>query len=120
MRRSYPEELKAEAMGRVLSGETVTAVAKSIGAPRITVEQWMQRGRLAVTENVTPTVKEKFGALLIEYAGAGLQTLRTQAELLGDTTFLRSETSQIFATAQAHRILGDQLARYLAALQPEV
>ncbi len=53
---------------------------------------------------------------LIAYCAEGIEALRGQVRTLGDSEFLRNPASQIFAVAQAHRLLGDQVARYLSAI----
>ena len=116
-RRTYTLEEKAAALKRMLAGESPKAVAQAMDIPAATLKQWSHRSRQAVTRAVTRPKKEEFAELILDYVAAGLNSLRSQAGVLGDPTFLRSEGGQVFGVAQAHRLLGDQLARYLAAIR---
>ena len=50
---------------------------------------------------------------IAEYLETAAEALGTQAKLLGDADWLRSEGAQVFAVAQANRILGERLLLYL-------
>ncbi len=112
-----PLDIRNEAIRRVIAGERETLVAQSMGINVQVVHGWVWRSQRQALAQQRASVKAEFSAKILEYLRDGLESLRVQGKLLGDRAFLTSDKGQVAAVAQAHRLMGDTLGRYLAALQ---
>lgn len=115
MRRFYPDELKAQAVSRVFSGETSDAVAKSLDLDPALVRKWVERNKQAVTTIVT---QDKPGLLTLigEYLEANLAAMRSQATRMGESAWINAQTTPDLISAHDH--LGRRLVSILDRLHP--
>jgi transposase-like protein len=112
-RREYSEETKAAVMAALLTGQSISAVAKEYQIPRGTVAAWSS-SRNGTVQQPDADTKKEIGALLIEYLKASLRTLAKQVEFFGDETWLRKqEASQV---AVLHGVSADKVIRLLESL----
>ena len=118
-RRPYhvftPEE-KAAAIARVLTGISITQVAKELGTNRITVRQWRDGTGLKSTA-LPPEKKEELGELVTEYLREALRTLRTQAGAFANRDWLEGQNAHDVAIL--HGVLADKTTRILSAIRDE-
>lgn len=111
-RQTYSEEVKAAAMAALLTGQSISQVAKEYKIPRGTVAAWAsQTGRQQL---VATTKKERIGELLVEYLEASLTTLRKQVEYFSDDKWLYKQTAS--EAAVLHGVIADKAVRLLEAL----
>lgn len=90
-RKTYTPEQKAEAMGRVLAGETISGVARDLGIERITLQQWMAREKDTVTAVVTADPDRDLKAYLHEYLSENLITQTAHARLYRDPEWIAQQ-----------------------------
>ena len=102
-------------MAALLTGQSVSSVAKEYEIPKGTVSDW-KRLALKKAEGVgnEPTQKNEIGDLLMEYLGANLRSLKVQAEHFGDKTWLASQPADSLAVL--HGVQTDKAIRLLEAL----
>ena len=115
MATKYDDTVRAEAIGRVLSGETVSGVARDLGIKRVTVQQWMARARDTVTTCVT-VQKPSLLVLLGDYLEANLGAMRDQAARMGERTWIEAQTTPDLISSHDH--LGRRLVSILDRIQP--
>lgn len=125
---SYTPAQRAEVLAAMATGESVRQTAARLGIPAGTIGKWraeLKQGPVAevVAEMLTlqpvraaTEDKQDLGALVGEYLGAGLRTLRTQAEFAADRTWLEKQNAADLAVF--HGVLADKLIRVLSALRP--
>ena len=53
-----------------------------------------------------------------QYAAKGFDTLESQLRTLGDREYHDKHGPECFALGQAHRLVGEQIGRFLAAVYP--
>ena len=112
-RRSYTPEQKAEILAKLASGSTVRDTARDLGIPQGTVGN-VQNARSTMMN--VQEYKEEIARRVLNYANGCFDTLDTQVRILGDRTYIEAHGSDVFAVSQSHRIVGEQLARFLAAV----
>lgn len=111
-RREYTDETKAAVMAALLSGQSVTHVAREYKVPVGTVRSW--RSRMANPEPVASEKREAIGDLLVEYVEANLRTLKEQSEVFRNRLWLeKQDASQL---AVLHGVIADKTVRLLEAL----
>lgn len=102
---AHPPELRAEAVAAVLAGTSIIQAAKQYGLSKQTVSRW-------VAERPDGTVGTKksddLQSLMLRYLEVGLRALITQAEVLGDPAYCRTQDANQLAIA--HGVLVDKLA----------
>jgi len=92
-RASYSDSFKANAVQRVISGETQTAVAKSLGVSQVTLSSWKRKFEQMASESITPKAsappKTKLGVgsaltsiTLYELTPSELSTLAQAAKII--------------------------------------
>lgn len=114
MRHTYTDEHKATAIGRVVLGETVKAVAEDMGIKPETVKKWVQRNRQGTT--LVPQHKTSLMELLGDYFESNLTALRNQAARMGERAWIEKQTTSDLISS--HDILGRRLVSLLDRLRP--
>jgi len=109
----YSEETKAAVMAALLTGQSISSVAKSYQIPKGTVSSWMNRKAKPLANNVTQKT-ERIGELLIGYLQSNLEALSAQAEQFKDQEWLRKQTAS--DAAVLHGVMTDKAIRLLEAL----
>lgn len=118
-KRAYSEETKAAAMAALLSGQSVSSVAREYSIPKGTASDWKRSAQASVGSDgvgggPTQNARETTGALLLDYLHANLRALRAQAEVFADPEWLRDqEASQL---AVLHGVQTDKAVRLLEAM----
>ena len=115
MRRSYPEELKAQALSRVLAGETAKSVARSLDLDSALVRKWVERNKQVVTNLVThPTKGQQLESDLARFLHASLETLTKHAEHYGSKEWLEKQSASILL--ESTRTLGSRFTAIMDRL----
>jgi transposase-like protein len=114
-RRTYTPEQKAQAMARVLSGETVSGVAREMDIERITLQQWMKREQHHVTAVVTApdtgTLLQQRLAVLLEKC---LITLTTHVEHYGGEEWIEEQPAETLM--ESTRLVGGRFTAIMDRL----
>lgn len=111
--REYSEDTKAAVMAALLSGQSISSVAKEYQIPKGTVSSWMNRKAKPLAQNVTQKT-ERIGELLIGYLQSNLEALSAQAEQFKDREWLKKQTAS--DAAVLHGVMTDKAIRLLEAL----
>jgi len=112
-RRKYSPEKKAAVMEALLTGQSITHVAKLYKVPEGTVAAWKARDCKNIA-SVASEKREEIGTLLIEYLRANLETLRQQVESFRNPRWLEQQDAS--SAAVLHGVLADKSVRLLEAL----
>ena len=114
---NYSDELKAQALAALLSGQSFSQVASAFRVPIGTLKSWKQRtnGDLdSLDASGSTTKRERIGELLLDYLEEGLTTLRAQVKVFRDEAWLKQQTAS--EVAVLHGVLADKQIRLLEAL----
>ena len=111
-RTEYSEETKAAVMAALLSGQSVSQIAKDYDIPKGTVSGW-KRKSVEVAE-VTTQKKERIGELLVSYLSTSLETLEAQARMFKNEEWLKKQNAADVAVL--HGVCADKAIRLLEAL----
>jgi transposase-like protein len=104
----YSEELKAQVMAALLSGQSINSVAREYNLPKGTVSSWLNRRARPAAEKGS-----YIDTLLVSYVEENLVTLREQAIFFRDVDWLKQqEASQL---AVLHGVIADKTIRLLEA-----
>lgn len=114
-RATYDEATKAAVMAALLTGQSVSEIAKQYNINPATVRSWKSRQLNGESVAFVATEKrEQIGELLIDYLHAMLKTLKVQAEQFGDKEWLKKERADSLAVL--HGVSVDKAVRLLEAL----
>ena len=115
MAQKYSDETRGQVMAALLTGQSVSSIARQYDIPKGTVSSW-KRGawKLAGTTASESTQKSEIGDLLLDYLGAALRTLRRQVEIFSDGGWLKKQSAS--EAAVLHGVLADKTIRLLEAL----
>lgn len=105
----YSDETKAAAMAALLTGQSVSQVARDYDIPKGTVSAWKTRGG-----RVNATQKKEIGDLILDYLCTNLTTLRAQAEFFRDEKWLARQSAE--SAAVLHGVMTDKAIRLLEAM----
>ena len=111
----YSDQQRAEALARVLSGETVSGVARDMGIERTSLQKWLSRKRDIVNAVVT-VQKPSLLILLGDYLEQNLGTMRHQAARMGERAWIEAQTTPDLISSHDH--LGRRLVSILDRIQP--
>jgi transposase-like protein len=115
-RATYSDEIKAQVMAALLTGQSINAVAREYKIPKQTISNWKNRDKPGVPRDDTQKAAE-IEDLLSGYLKENLKTLRAQAEFFREETWLKKqEASQL---AVLHGVLSDKAIRLLEAFGDE-
>lgn len=121
-KRVYSDETKAAVMAALLAGQSVSLIAKEYEIPEGTVKSWSSRdvngnGHAVATEALDATQKSRIGKLILDYLETLMVTLKNQAEVFSDKTWLSKQAAS--EVAVLHGVLADKGIRLLEALASE-
>jgi transposase-like protein len=104
----YSDQMKAQALAALLSGQSFGQVASMLGVPIGTLKSWKQRS--AITPNMdAPDASERrarIGALLLEYLQTTLETLGRQQLMVRDETWLHKQSAAEIAVLHRESLNG--------------
>lgn len=112
MTNQYSDDTKAAVVAALMTGQSVSQVAKDYNIPKGTVSSWKNRG--VALDAVDATQKSEIGDLLLDYLRENLATLRAQAVLFRDIDWLKLQDAS--AAAVLHGVMTDKAVRLLEAL----
>lgn len=112
-RREYSDEIKAQVMAALLTGQSVSEVATRYQIPAGTVKSWRRNSR--EFRPVDPQKSSDIGELLLAYLHENLVTLRVQVEHFRDKKWLSQQGASELAVL--HGVVTDKAIRLLEALE---
>ena len=113
MAREYTDETKGAVMAALLTGQSVSSVAREYSVPKGTVSGWKRQSGVAgvATQKAEPG---QIGALLLAYVYAALDTLTKQMHVFSDEKWLKLQSAS--EVAVLHGVLADKTIRLLEGL----
>lgn len=112
---AYSDEVKAQALAALLSGQGLAQVAATYGVPIGTLKSWKSRTQNGEGVATVATQKrERIGELLLEYLEEGLVTLQEQVKVFRDPSWLKQQTAA--EAAVLHGVIVDKTIRLLEGL----
>ena len=91
MAQTYSDTVRAEAMARVIAGETVSGVARDMSINRVTLQTWMSRAAATVAAAPTDPAGLTLKDYLQIYLSENLITLTAHARLYRDKDWLAEQ-----------------------------
>ena len=113
-KKQHSNETKASVLAALLTGQSISEVARQYRIPEGTVKAWKSRQTDVGVATVATTKREEIGDLLLGYLRANLQTLRVQVEEFRDKAWLSKQDAADVAVL--HGVLTDKMVRLLEAL----
>lgn len=122
----YPEEVKAQAMAALMTGQSVSSVAREYELPKGTVSRWKgeafevvdegnpEEGSAIMRTQNAHVENEDVGSLLLTYLRNNLRALTVQAEVFADPLWLRGQEASELAVL--HGVMTDKAVRLLEAM----
>src|SRR5262245_31842155 len=95
----YSDAVKAQALAALLAGQAIGEVARTFNIPSGTLKSWKSRqlhGESVAT--VATDVRERIGALLLDYVQTTLETLIAQQMAFRNEEWLREQSAAEVAT----------------------
>lgn len=115
MASKYSDDTKAAVLAALLTGQSVSAVAKEYEIPKGTVASWKTRELGDISQTIATQKKEELGDLLLEYLRETVKTLIEQAKFARDVEWLKKQPASEFAVM--HGVQTDKAVRLLEALR---
>jgi transposase len=112
-KQSYSEEQKAEVMAALMTGQSVSSVAKEYKIPKGTVSNWKRGNGVGGTMDRTQN-GEEIGDLILDYLRQNLKTLRIHADAFADRQWLAKQSASELAVL--HGVMTDKAVRLLEAM----
>jgi transposase-like protein len=106
----YSEDTKAAVMAALLTGQSVSQVAREYDIPKGTVNSWKQRNM----RDFATQKRERIGELLVSYLSTSLETLEAQARMFSNEEWLKKQNAADVAVL--HGVVTDKAIRLLEAL----
>lgn len=113
----YSEQIKAQALAALLTGQSFSEVSRALGIPVGTLKSWKSRSvdvLDAPDATGATTKRERIGTLILEYVEEGLTTLREQVKVFRDADWLKQQSASEIAIL--HGVIADKQIRLLEAL----
>jgi transposase-like protein len=111
--KPYSAELRATVMAALLSGQSVSQIAREYHLPKGTVTSWKTRK----TGLKNATQKSDIGDLVLKYLRTNLEALTSQAEMFKKHAWLSKQSAS--EVAVLHGVMTDKAIRLLEALSGE-
>lgn len=113
-RKQYSNEQRATVMAALLTGQSISQVAREYKMPRGTVSRWA--GELDRPKNHDEPQKKEIGDLLLGYVAESIKTLTAQVKAVGDAEWVKKQPASEIAVL--HGVIADKTIRLLEALAP--
>ena len=116
MSNKYTDETRAAVMSALLTGQSVSSIAREYKIPKGTVSSWKKKTTSLVAggrADSDPKKNDRVGQLLIDYLQANLESLRIQVDAFSDPAWLKSQTAS--DAAVLHGVMTDKAVRLLEA-----
>lgn len=111
-RTTYGDDIKAAVMAALLTGQSISAVAKEYKVPSGTVSRWRADASEIIKEERAKKTTP-IDVLLFEYLQANLTALKKQTDVFSDEEWLKRQDAS--SVAVLHGVLADKAVRLLEA-----
>lgn len=116
-RTQYPDELKAQAMAALLTGQSVNAVAEQYNIPRGTVTSWASRAnreRGDLLSEQSNGKRERIGELIVDNIETMLETTKAMLHVLQEADWIEKQSASEIAVLFG--VIADKTYRLLEAM----
>jgi len=110
----YSEQVRAQALAALLTGQSFSQVAAAFGIPIGTLKSWKSRSQYAPVAADATEKRERIGALLLEYIEINLETLKIQQLAFRDEEWIHKQSASEIGVL--HGISFDKAVRLLEGL----
>lgn len=110
--KAHSDEVRAQVIAALLSGQGVTEVAEQYNLPKSTVSRLKYQIQDKL-EQVGTKKKRDFGEMLARYLEANLSALTAQAKAVSDPAYIKRQAAHELATL--HGVMADKGIRLLEA-----
>jgi transposase-like protein len=114
--KAHGDAVKAQVMAALLTGQTVTEVAKAFSINHSLVSRWRKAISVDQLHEVALKKKESIEELLLDYLATNLRTLKAQSEQASRPDYIQKQSASELAVL--HGVIADKTFRILGALQP--
>jgi len=104
---TYTAEVRAQVMGALLAGQSISSCSREFKIPKGTISGWKNRGSDYETQ------KRDIGPLLVEYLRKNLEALTAQAEQFSKPDWLAEQSASELAIL--HGVMTDKCIRLMEA-----
>lgn len=111
-RTEYPDEVKAQVMAALLTGQSISFVAKTYKIPFGTIASWSRN--LPRPHRLSSEKRERIGELIIDNVEAELETTIAMQDVFQDKTWLKKQSASELAVL--YGVIKDKNMRVLEAL----
>jgi transposase-like protein len=112
MRNPYSDETKAAVMAALLTGQSISGVAREYKIPKGTVGYW--KSQRVDSPKLSDPKRERMGQLIIEYVEAALLALKAQAGVFANEKYITKQSAS--EAAVLHGVLADKAIRILEGI----
>jgi hypothetical protein len=112
--KAHSEDIKARAKALLLAGESVGHIARQLNLPKQTVSDVKAHLSPEEVGQLRTKKGEAANDLVMDYLESNLDTLRAQAEVAGDRSYLERQSAD--KLAKLHGVLADRAFRILEAV----
>lgn len=116
-RREYSDEIKAQVMAALLTGQSINSVAAKFKIPKGTVSGWARRASDGVSSELATVAtqkREKIGDLIIDNLETEMETTKVMQNVFQDTDWLKKQSASELAVL--YGVIKDKTFRVLEAL----
>ena len=114
----YSDQVKAEALARVLAGESVSEIARDMQINRVTLQTWLRRESNSVAMVATGANRPTLVGRIGDYLDANLLAMANQASRMGERSWIDAQTTSDLIAA--HNELGKRAVSILDRLHPAI
>jgi transposase-like protein len=112
MSNPYSDETKAAVMAALLTGQSISGVAREYKIPKGTVYYW--KSQRVDSPKLSDPKRERMGQLIIEYVEAALLALKAQAVVFANEKYITKQSAS--EAAVLHGVLADKAIRILEGI----
>ena len=114
--RAYPAATRAAVLAAILSGASVSDVARAHGVDKGTVSRWAAANTTLATMRNRERDPETIAAAVYDLIVDHVRTMRAQLDFVTSTDYLKEQPAA--AIAELFEVEGNVLLRLLAGLRP--
>lgn len=113
-KHEYSDEIKAAVMAALLTGQSVSQVARDYQIPKGTISSWKARQASRLIAGIATQKTAEIGNMVVEYLQANLTALKAQAMAFSDSLWLKKQAASELAVL--HGVMTDKAIRLIEAM----
>lgn len=114
MTTQHSEETKGAVMAALLTGQSVSSLAREYQIPKGTVSGWKRQAFEQGVVSPATQKRQRIGELIIEYVEAALIALKAQVEAVGNERYITKQDASELAVL--HGVIADKAIRILEGI----